>query len=657
MTDLKASMYLQRNLERASNLGRKSKVSLQLVADILLSFASFSLALLLGGEGLHLIADPVVFMGIVIAIMSGVVAFSSFGLYKSLVRFITGDIFIIITKGVLIGSSVLALFIVVTDVNIPLTVSLIYALILFLATGGIRFLIRRLFRTPDQIFKKLAVIYGAGKAGRELQNTLSYNHEIQPVAFIDDNSAMQGLTIGGCRVYSGNLFSKVEKKYGVNLVLLALPKISRQRRREIIEAFQVYNIEIRSIPSISEILTGQALASELRPVTPGMLLGRDAIIPIENLMQRNILDRSVMITGAGGSIGSELCKHALAQNPLKLILLELSEFALYQISEELLQIKKQTNSATAIVPILGSVQDKKRVTDTIRTFGVTSIYHAAAYKHVPLVEDNVIEGINNNVFGTLILAQAAIELGVESFTLISTDKAVRPTNVMGASKRIAELICQAHAREVIKTKFAMVRFGNVLGSSGSVIPLFQKQIEAGGPVTITHPEITRYFMTITEAAELVIQASAMTNGGDVFVLDMGKPVKIADLAVEMIKLAGLQPYFLNQSNKVLREAGHIQICVTGLRSGEKLYEELLIGNNPKSTEHPRIMKASEVSLPIADMTGWLAPLRDACNAYDLEAVLNILKELPLEFIHNKVKNSDVVGISPQTEVISKSIKH
>ena len=649
--ELKAFMFLQKHVKRASSLGRKSKVSLQLITDFLSGFVSFSLALLLGRESLHLIADPMIFMGMVISIVSGMTAFASFGLYQTLVRSINGNILLVIIKGVSVGSSAFVLFIVLTGVSISPTVPFIYALVLFLSTGGVRFVVRRLFRSPTEIVKKPTVIYGAGEAGRELQNTLLYNHEIQPVAFIDDNAAIQGLTIGGCRVYSHRSFATVVEKYGVELVLLALPTINRQRRREIIKIFQGYNIEIKAIPSISKILTGQASVSELRPVTPEMLLGRDATFPAKDLMQRNILHQSVMLTGAGGSIGAELCRQALAQNPSKLILFELSEFALYQINEELLQIKKQTDCTTSIVPVLGSIQDKKRVTDTLRTFGVTSIYHAAAYKHVPLVEDNVIEGINNNVFGTLTLVQTAIELGVESFTLISSDKAVRPTNVMGASKRIAELICQAHAKEVMKTKFTMVRFGNVLGSSGSVIPLFQKQIEAGGPVTVTHPAITRYFMTISEAAALVIQASAMTNGGDVFVLDMGEPVKIFDIAVDMIKLAGLQPYFMDQKDQVLREAGDIPICVTGLRNGEKLYEELLIGNSPQPTEHPKIMKATEVSLPMADMTYQLARLHDACNAYDLEAVFSILRELPLEFSHNKGQPLEFARISPQNEVI------
>ena len=637
--------FLHKCLKLASNLGRKSKVLLQVIADVFLSFSCFFAAFLLEGTNLQIIANPIIFLGIITSIISGIVAFSSFGLYFSLVRFITGNIFITITKSVLISSSVFALFIVITDVNVPLSIPFIYALLLFLSVGGTRFMVRLLFRNSYQTVKKPALIYGAGEAGRELNSLLFYNHQIQPVAFIDDSVAIQGMTIGGRRVYSTSSLAKIVKKYRIELVLLALPTITRQRRREIVDLFQDYNLKINTIPPLSKILLGQDLISELRPVTPELLLGRDVISPIEDLMRRNISNKSVMVTGAGGSIGAELCRQALAQSPLKLILFESSEVALYNINEELLLLKKQTNSPTTVVPVLGSIQDKSCVTNTIQIFSVTSIYHAAAYKHVPLLENNVIEGIKNNVFGTLTLVQTAIELNVESFALISTDKAVRPTNVMGASKRIAELVCQAHARDLLKTKFSIVRFGNVLGSSGSVIPLFQKQIDAGGPITITHPEVKRYFMTIPEAAGLVIQASAMANGGDVFVLEMGEPVKITDLAVEMIKLAGLQPYYLDQPNQEVRKAGHIPICVTGLRPGEKLYEELLIGNSPLPTEHPRIMKANEVSLPMDDLTIKLALLRDACAIYDLEAVFEILKNLPLEFSHNIHLQSDIVSIS------------
>lgn len=640
--------FFLKQLYRTSSLGRKSKVLIQLTTDITISFCCFILALWVGNESLLVITDPIVFLGMIISITSGIIAFNSFGLYKSLVRFVNNNILIIIFKGVLIGSSVLFLYVFITRINIQFTVPFIYGLILFLLIGGTRFVMRRLFHNTNQKTKKTAVIYGAGEAGRELLNALSYNYEIQPVAFIDDNSNMQGLSIGGCFVYHNNAFAKINKKYDVELILLAIPTISRKQRKKIINMFKNYNLEIKSVPKLSKILSGQALISELRPITPEMLLGRDPITPDKDLMQRNILNKSVMITGAGGSIGSELSRQALAQGPMKIILFEVSEAALYQINAELLDSKKQTNSLTIIVPVLGSICDKKHLENTIKTFGITSIYHAAAYKHVPLVEDNIIEGIKNNAFGTLTLAQTATQLGVENFTLISTDKAVRPTNVMGASKRIAELICQSYTAEPVKTKFSIVRFGNVLGSSGSVIPLFQKQIEAGGPVTVTHPEITRYFMTIPEAAELVIQASAMAKGGDVFVLDMGEPIKIADLAGEMIKLTGLKPYLLDHPNQIFQKLGYIGICITGLRNGEKLYEELLIENSPQPTEHPRIMKANEVSLPIAEMTHLLSKLDDSCKTFNNDMILNFLKELPLEFNHNNALFNNISTRAPST---------
>jgi len=393
---------------------------------------------------------------------------------------------------------------------------------------------------------------------------------------------------------------------------------------------------------MSSILSGDALVSDLRPVTPEMLLGRDPVASMDGLLKRNITGKSVLVTGAGGSIGAELCKQILAQRPSKIILFEISEFALFQINDDLLKALKLLKSETSIVPVIGSVRDEKLVAKTIKTHGVNTIYHAAAYKHVPLVEQNVVEAINNNVLGTLTMVRTAAELGVENFTLISTDKAVRPTNVMGASKRVAELICQAYAAEETKTKFCMVRFGNVLGSSGSVIPNFQKQIDAGGPVTVTHPEITRYFMTIREASQLVIQAGAMSLGGDVFVLDMGEPVKIFDLATDMIRLNGLEPYLVDQTDDVFPKSGYIPICFTGLRKGEKTYEELLISDDPQATEHVRIFRATEVSMPMADLSRQLALLFEACNAYDVSAVCSILKEMPLNFTHNEAEPSNIV---------------
>ncbi len=634
--------FASRQLNQLLKLSRKSKVLIQLVTDVLMFSSSFICALLLQGESLQLIANPAILLSMIISIVSGIVAFASFGLYQSLVRFITGHVMKIVAKGVLVSSCCLALFFVILDVNIPLTVPLNYALLLFLITGVIRFQIRQLFRNSYEKSRKPAVIYGAGAAGRELQNTLFHNNEIRPVAFIDDDPDMQGMTISGCSVYPISSFTKALKKYEVELILLALPNISRQRRRQIVDAFQGQGIELKTIPTMSNILSGEALVSDLRPVTPEMLLGRDPVASMDGLLQRNTTGASVLVTGAGGSIGAELSKQILAQRPSKIILFEVSEFALFQINDDLLKALKLLKSETSILPVIGSVRDEKLVAKTIKTHGVNTIYHAAAYKHVPLVEQNVVEAINNNVLGTLTMVRTAAELGVENFTLISTDKAVRPTNVMGASKRVAELICQAYAGEATKTKFCIVRFGNVLGSSGSVIPHFQKQIEVGGPVTVTHPEITRYFMTKREASQLVIQAGAMSLGGDVFVLDMGEPVRIVDLAIDMIRLNGLEPYLVDQTDEVLPKSGYIPICFTGLRTGEKTYEELLISDDPQATEHMRIFKATEGSMPMADLSHQLALLFEACSAYDVSAVCSILKEMPLNFVHNEAEPSNVV---------------
>jgi len=415
------------------------------------------------------------------------------------------------------------------------------------------------------------------------------------------------------------------------MILLALNSTGRARRREIVAELEKYCLEIKTIPNLSGIINGSTQITDVRNVTAEDLLGREPISPDATLMAKNIRDRVVMVSGAGGSIGSELCRQILNQKPKILVLFDVSEFALYTIEAELIAARDMMKYSAKIVPVLGSVQSEQRLADAIKAFGVNTIYHAAAYKHVPLLEENVIEGVKNNVFGTLAISSTARKLGVETFILISTDKAVRPTNIMGATKRIAELICQAHARDCPSTTFSVVPFGNILGSSGSVIPKFEAQISSGGPITVTHQDITRYFMTIPEAAQLVVQAGAMGKGGDVFVLDMGDPVKIIDLAVSMVKLSGLTPYLIDRTDQISHEKGDIPISITGLRKGEKLYEELLIGNNPASTVHSRIMTASEISLTMADLMPALDRLYEACEKVDLPTILAILHELPLDY--------------------------
>jgi FlaA1/EpsC-like NDP-sugar epimerase len=486
------------------------------------------------------------------------------------------------------------------------------------------------------------IIYGAGEAGLQLLNALFHGHEFAPVALVDDDLSLQNLGIGGLRVYSPDRIPRLVHETGAKVILLAIPSMGRVRRREIVGALEDLQLEIKTIPGMSDIISGKAKISELRTVSAEDLLGRDPVAPDTELLSRNITGRVVMVSGAGGSIGSELCRQILTQNPSVLVLYDVSEFALYTIEAELSATATRLQHQTKVVPILGSVQHSRRLEAAIKAFKVQTIYHAAAYKHVPLVEENVIEGIRNNVFGTLAITLAAEKLGVENFILISTDKAVRPTNVMGATKRIAELICQAHAKDASSTVFSMVRFGNVLGSSGSVIPRFRAQIEAGGPVTVTHKDINRYFMTIPEAAQLVIQAGALGQGGDVFVLDMGDPVKIMDLAFSMVKMHGLVPHMVDHPDQILPDKGDIPICVTGLRKGEKLYEELLIGNNPAPTKHPRIMTASEVSLPRDALMPVLDRLLKACEAFDLPAIVAILYELPLDYVPSSTEISDLL---------------
>lgn len=614
-----------------SALSRPTKVAVQLLADCVLVVMAFIGAMLFRLESATFLEIPANWVAVFVATVVTLLSFHFLGVYRALVRFVTGRILITIGKGAVIGAVSLYLAGLAFEAAIPRSVPIIFGVFVILLVGGLRFAIRTFFRNPAYLHKKPVIIYGAGDSGLQLLNSLFHGREYAPIALVDDDKRLQGLFVGGMRVYPANHIPHLVQETGAQVVLLAIPSIGRARRREIVEDLEDLPVEIKTIPGLSEIISGKAKISELRAVTAEDLLGRDPVAPNLELLGKNITGRVVMVSGAGGSIGSELCRQILDQRPKRLVLFEASEFALYSIESELSEAAGRINPSIQVVPILGSVQHSRVLEDAITSFGVQTIYHAAAYKHVPLLEENVVEGIRNNVFGTLSIASVAKKLGVENFILISTDKAVRPTNVMGATKRIAELICQAHASEASPTVFSMVRFGNVLGSSGSVIPRFRAQIESGGPVTVTHKDITRYFMTIPEAAQLVIQAGAMGKGGDVFVLDMGEPVKILDVAMGMVRLHGLVPYMVDHPDQILPEKGDIPICVTGLRKGEKLYEELLIGNNPSPTLHPRIMTASEVSLTMDQLMAVLERLRQACDIVDLCAIVDILNELPLDY--------------------------
>tara|TARA_Y100000296_G_scaffold87454_1_gene134723 strand:+ start:7716 stop:9680 length:1965 start_codon:yes stop_codon:yes gene_type:complete len=614
-----------------SALGRRQKIAFQLIADGGLITLCFLAALTIRLESIEFLSNLKIWAPLAISAGMALAAFWLTGLYRSLMRFVTGKIMVSITKGAATFAIVLLISSSLLNAGIPRSVPIISAVLMLLTVGGLRFFVRQLFRKPIEVAKKRVVIYGAGEAGLELLNSLFHGRDYAPIAFVDDDPRLQGLTIGGFPVCSPDAIPQLVEESALQVVLLAIPSLTRAKRREIITSLENLKLEVKTIPGLSDIISGKAKISELRNVSAEDLLGRDPVIPDAELLKRNIAGQVVLVTGAGGSIGSELCRQILAQQPHSLILYELSEFALYSVEAELAETAKRLGCSAKIIPVLGSVQNAKRLENAIKAFGVDTIYHAAAYKHVPLVEENVVEGIRNNIFGTLSIARLAYENGVDRFILISTDKAVRPTNVMGATKRVAELICQAFAQEETETTYSIVRFGNVLGSSGSVIPRFRSQIETGGPVTVTHREVNRYFMTIPEASQLVIQAGAMGKGGDVFVLDMGEAIKISDLAVAMVKLHGLTPYIIENPDDVFPDKGDIPICFTGLRKGEKLYEELLIGNNPEPTLHPRVMTATEVALPSSQLLPILEKLMAACKVYDLPAIRQILCTLPLDY--------------------------
>ena len=552
--------------------------------------------------------------------------FVKFGLYRAIIRFIGFRTVWAIAQAVSIYAVIWGVigFMIAVE-GIPRSVILINWALTLLVIGGLRLSARWLFSetyNSSNSKRKNVVIYGAGSAGRQLSTALMQSNEYSPVAFLDDESEIHGHFINGLEIVSSSNLNRLINEKNVAEILLAIPSISRVRRNEIISFLESYPVLVRSLPGVAELAQGKVKVTDLHGISIEDLLGRDAVPVKEELLSFNILDKVVMVTGAGGSIGSELCRQILLLKPKILILYELNEFALYTIDKELLDLSVMN---VEVFPILGSVNNVKRLSRVFKKFGVQTIYHAAAYKHVPMVEFNNSEGVSNNIFGTLNIAKTAIDEGVKTFVLISTDKAVRPTNTMGTTKRFAEMILQALSKEQNKTRFTMVRFGNVLDSSGSVIPLFKKQIKDGGPVTVTDKDIIRYFMTIPEAVELVIQAGAMGQGGDVFVLDMGEPIRIADLAKKMIHLSGLQVKDSTNPD------GDIEIEYIGLRSGEKLYEELLIGDNVLETNNPMIMRAQEDTLAWNDLKLLLDKLEKAINSNDQKKLRELLIKAVPEF--------------------------
>ncbi|PFH10703.1 FlaA1/EpsC-like NDP-sugar epimerase [Collimonas sp. PA-H2] len=613
------------------NLSRLHKQIIAASADLIMLPLTFCLAIWLRHDGLSTWLLHQYGLLILAAPLISLPIFIRLGLYRAVIRFIDHKIVYVVVFGVTLSVIALgALGTFTQTAGYSRAVFGIYWVSAILYTTASRFLARGYLLRVSGVGSAVPVaIYGAGQAGTQLASALRAGNEYLPLAFVDDKKELRRATIAGIKVFSADELPDLIARYNLKEVLLAMPSLSKFQQKHILDLLEPLKVKIKVTPPIKSLINGELRVQDIRDVEIEDLLGRDPVDPNPELISACIVNKSVMVTGAGGSIGSELCRQIIRQRPSQLILLEMSEFGLYTIEQELRELQKSIHVNIELLPFLGSVLETEKCERIMRTFSVETVYHAAAYKHVPLVEHNPIEGIRNNVFGTLSVAKAAIAAGVKSFVLISTDKAVRPTNVMGSTKRFAELILQAFARlqpkTFSRTRFCMVRFGNVLGSSGSVVPLFRKQIMAGGPITLTHPEITRYFMTIPEAAQLVLQAGAMGEGGDVFVLDMGEPVKIVDLAKRMVHLSGLEVM------SDLTPDGTIEINHVGLRPGEKLYEELLIGDNVEGTEHPLIMRAREVEIPWAILEDQLIKLEDACARFAYEEVRALLLHTVAEY--------------------------
>ena len=554
----------------------------------------------------------------IFTVLASAVIFLRLGLYRAVIRFMGQQAIWAIITAVSYSSLVLGAAVFFTRAEVPRSLPFIYWAVALLFIGGTRLTVRAYYQAKLRSMSENVIIYGAGESGRQLLTALNHGDQYRPVVFVDDDVRLHNSVINGLQVARPEDLGQLISEYGISQVLLAVPAASPERRKEIINSLVGLPVYVRTVPRINELVAGKASVNQIQDVELDDLLGRDPVPPHPELVEQCITDKVVMVTGAGGSIGSELCRQIILASPRELLLFDNSEYALYNIERELRAQLEAEGMTQDLVVLLGSVQNQGRLENIYRSFGVQTVYHAAAYKHVPLVEYNIVEGVANNVFGTWYAAEAARKANVETFVLVSTDKAVRPTNIMGASKRFAEMILQGLAQRGTSTRFCMVRFGNVLGSSGSVVPLFREQIARGGPVTVTHPEVSRYFMSIPEAAQLVLQASAMGTGGDVFVLDMGEPVRIVELARRMIRLSG---YEMNHDTHI---GEHIEIEFIGLRPGEKLREELLLGDNVTGTGHPMIMRAEEECFHYSQINRHLDDLMRHCDNMDCLGITNVL---------------------------------
>ena len=612
---------------------RPVKQLLAVVSDVLMCALVTVLAMDIRTEAVlpwTMAHDWMLLFGVLIAVP----VFTAFGLYRAIFRYAGVKVLYALSKALFIyGVAYGFIFTVLGVGGVPKSMGLLQPMMFSLGVMASRLLVRRWLGGGDISRAGKGVprvlIYGAGAAGRQLATGLGQSSELRVVGYVDDDTKLHGHVLNGLTIFDPATLEQVVTRLRVGHIYLALPSASRRRRDEIIQSLLPLRLQVRILPGLLDLTNGRVEVSDLKDLDIEDLLGRDPVTPNPLMIAKNIAGKVVLVTGAGGSIGSELCRQILKSRPLQLLLVELSEYALYAIEQELRQLLANKNEQTIeIIPLLADVRSTPRMAEIMRTWHPHTVYHAAAYKHVPLVEHNPAEGVRNNVLGTWVTAKQAAEYGVSDFVFVSTDKAVRPTNIMGASKRLAEMVLQAMAerghsgdKPGVKMRLSMVRFGNVLGSSGSVVPLFKKQIQQGGPITLTDPRITRYFMTIPEAAQLVIQAGAMANGGEVFVLDMGESVKIIDLARKMVELSGLT--MQDEDNP----DGDIAIEITGLRPGEKLYEELLIGENPLPTQHPRIMKAHENFLSWSALQHQLNELMNAADANDVYAIRSWIKAM------------------------------
>ncbi|MEZ8128755.1 polysaccharide biosynthesis protein [Enterovibrio norvegicus] len=633
--------FLYFPIQKLMFFSRKTKRIITIMYDFFAVLASVYFAYLLRLDTTFIQLSLSEISTFLITSIVTVLSFIKLGMYRAVLRYMAfpaiGNIFL----AMLFSTITLAVSGFLFQSYLPRSVPVIYAGLALCFLGGPRVLIRSYYNHYFKLNKPNVLIYGAGNTGRDLAYALQNGGEYHPIAFIDDDPAKQKSIILGLRVYSLSQMTDLFDLYQPVKILLAINNVDHQEKTEILNRVSMFPLEVQSVPSVQEIASGRSSIDNVKDIELEDLLGRDPVVADNELLKKCIFNKSVMVTGAGGSIGSELCRQILSQQPNTLVLYELNEYNLYQIEKELKETVKLKGYKTLVVAALGSVQRQNRIEKLMMAFCVDTVYHAAAYKHVPIVENNIVEGVRNNVYGTWYCAEAAVKCGIKDFVLISTDKAVRPTNVMGASKRMAELVLQGIAEREVGTNFKMVRFGNVLGSSGSVVPLFRQQIRKGGPVTVTHPEIIRYFMLIPEAAELVIQAGSMGTTGQVFVLDMGAPVKIVELAEKMIMLMGHKPRLNFDQSLNCRDHSIIDIEFSGLRPGEKLYEELLIGDNVEGTSHPKIMAASENMLSWNEVNDILSELDKYCHDFDIEKIVELLKSTPLGF-HSDHKNTDLL---------------